>query len=99
MSGADGTFLVRSSSYRSNDHYQRQRVLQKERAIVSGEARPGRRGSPVPRAHLAAAAALAPRVTFSLSDTGREKGGLHWEDTWPHDSVRAETKILCFWRD
>lgn len=26
---------VRFSSYRSHDHYQRQRVLQKERAIVS----------------------------------------------------------------
>lgn len=40
--GADETSLVRYSSYRSNDHYQRQRVLQKERAIVSREARHGR---------------------------------------------------------
>lgn len=42
--GADGTSLVRYSSYRSNDHYQRQRVLQKERAIVSREASPAWEG-------------------------------------------------------
>lgn len=36
--------LVRYSSYRSHDHYQRQRVLQKERAIVSRGIGCGRRG-------------------------------------------------------
>lgn len=33
---------VRYSSYRSHDHYQRQRVLQKERAIVSRGMGPGK---------------------------------------------------------
>ena len=35
--------FVRYSSYRSHDHYQRQRVLQKERAIVSRGTGHGRR--------------------------------------------------------
>lgn len=38
------SFHVRYSSYRSHDHYQRQRVLQKERAIVSRGIGPGRMG-------------------------------------------------------
>ena len=37
--------LVRYSSYRSHDHYQRQRVLQKERAIVSRGTGAGREGA------------------------------------------------------
>lgn len=36
--------LGRYSSYRSHDHYQRQRVLQKERAIVSRGTGSRRRG-------------------------------------------------------
>lgn len=65
--GADGTFLVRYSSYRSNDHYQRQRVLQKERAIVSTAAGHWRRGSPCAMSpESSAAAALAHRVSLFL---------------------------------
>lgn len=46
--------FVRYSSYRSHDHYQRQRVLQKERAIVSRGTGHGRRElAPDPCAHRA----------------------------------------------
>lgn len=45
-----------------------------------------------------AALALAHGVLI-FSNIGREKSSLHWEDTWPHDSVRTEAEVLCFWRD
>lgn len=54
--------LVRYSSYRSHDQYQRQRVLQKERAIVSRGAGLGLRSLP-----LSHKLSLAPSVAMALA--------------------------------
>lgn len=53
--------LARYGSYRAHDHYQRQRVLQKERAIVSGVGRGGLAPS-----HELIEAAVAPVPAHSL---------------------------------
>lgn len=74
--GLTTSSLVRYSSYRSHDHYQRQRVLQKERAIVSRGTGHGRRGL-VLRQELkepSVATALAHSVTFLDTQYRKREG-------------------------